>query len=137
MMTKRIGLEYLEVNQSQKEVTVNEAFNRLDLFVGLTVDNILSSPPSSASEGAAFLVGENATGVWLGKEGNIAHYLNGAYEFYVPFTGLRVYAADTGVEYRYVQSSWEQITVPNIQVVDALPTTPLAGTIYLVKEDAG
>lgn len=54
MMTKRIGLEYLEVNQSQKEVTVNEAFNRLDLFVGLTVDNILSSPPSSASEGAAF-----------------------------------------------------------------------------------
>ena len=90
MMTKRIGLEYLEVNQSQKEVTVNEAFNRLDLFVGLTVDNILSSPPSSASEGAAFLVGTNPTGAFSGKKNYIAHYLNGAYEFYAPIEGMSI-----------------------------------------------
>ena len=132
--TSKLRLDYLEVNQSQKEVTVNEAFNKLDFFVGLTVESVTSSPPGSASEGTAFLVGTSAAGAWLGKEGNIAHYLNGAYEFYVPFAGLRLYVAATGLEYRYVQGVWEQITVPNIQVVDALPTSPLEGTIYLVKE---
>lgn len=132
--TTKLGLDYLEVNQSQKKVTVNEAFNKLDFFVGLTVESIASSPPSSSSEGAAFLVETNATGAWLGKEGSIAHYLNGAYEFYAPFAGLRLYVSATGMEYRYVQGAWEQITVPNIQVVDSLPTSLLEGTIYLVKE---
>jgi hypothetical protein len=134
MMTKRIGLEYLEVNQSQKEVTVNEAFNRLDLFVGLTVDNIVSSPPSSASEGTAFLVGNSPTGVFSGKKNYIAHYLNGAYEFYEPFAGMRLYVTSTKTDYRYLEGTWLKVTEPNIQVVDALPTSPASGVIYMVTE---
>ena len=134
MMTKRIGLEYLEVNQSQKEVTVNEAFNRLDLFVGLTVDNILGSPPSSASEGAAFLVGTNPTGAFSGKKNYIAHYLNGAYEFYAPIEGMRIYVTSSKEDYRYLCATWLKITEPNIQVVTSLPTNPVAGVIYMVTE---
>ena len=134
MMTKRIGLEYLEVNQSQKEVTVNEAFNRLDLFVGLTVDNILSSPPSSASEGTAFLVGINPAGGFSGKKNYIAHYLNGAYEFYAPIEGMRIYVTSTKTDYRYLEGTWLKVTEPNIQVVDALPTSPASGVIYMVTE---
>ena len=134
MMTKRIGLEYLEVNQSQKEVTVNEAFNRLDLFVGLTVDNIVSSPPSSASEGTAFLAGNSPTGVFSGKKNYIAHYLNGAYEFYEPFAGMRLYVTSTKTDYRYLEGTWLKVTEPNIQVVDALPTSPASGVIYMVTE---
>ena len=134
MMTKRIGLEYLEVNQSQKEVTVNEAFNRLDLFVGLTVDNIVSSPPSSASEGTAFLVGNSPTGVFSGKKNYIAHYLNGAYEFYEPFAGMRLYVTSTKTDYRYLEGTSLKVTEPNIQVVDALPTSPASGVIYMVTE---
>ncbi len=134
MMTKRIGLEYLEVNQSQKEVTVNEAFNRLDLFVGLTVDNILSSPPSSASEGAAFLVGTNPTGAFSGKKNYIAHYLNGAYEFYAPIEGMRIYVTSSKEDYRYLCATWLKITEPNIQVVTSLPTNLVAGVIYMVTE---
>lgn len=134
MMTKRIGLEYLEVNQSQKEVTVNEAFNRLDLFVGLTVDNILSSPPSSASEGTAFLVGTNPTGAFSGKKNYIAHYLNGAYEFYAPIEGMRIYVTSTKTDYRYLGATWLKVTEPNIQVVTSLPTNPVAGVIYMVTE---
>lgn len=131
--TKRLGLEYLEVNQSQKEVTVNETLNKLDLFVGLAVEYYIASPPSSPTEGAAFLVGENATGGWQGKEGQIAHYLNEGWEFYTPFKGLRLFVAESGEEYRFM-GAWEKLPTANIQVVDVLPSSPVAGTIYMVKE---
>jgi Protein of unknown function (DUF2793). len=121
--TKRIGLEYLEVNQSQKEVTVNEALNKLDAFVGLTVKGIVTSLPSSADEGTAYLY-----------ENDIVQYLNDAWETYAPFEGLRLYVLTTGLEYRFLSGTWQQITVPNIQVVDALPSSPLAGTVYFIKE---
>lgn len=131
--TKRLGLEYLEVNQSQKEVTVNEALNKLDFFVGLTVEKYIDAPPSGPQEGAAFLVGENASGAWQGKSNQIAHYLNGAWEFYTPFKGLRLFAAETGEEYLFVDS-WHKISVPSIEVVDTLPAEMVAGIIYMVKE---
>lgn len=134
--TKRIGLEYLEVNQSQKEVTVNEALNRLDAFVSLTVEDILTSLPGSPEEGAAFLIAKSATGDWEGKDDQVAHYLNGGYEYCLPFEGLRAYVSSTGKEYRYVGSSWKEITVPPIQVVDAIPEIPVEGTVYLVKGGA-
>ena len=132
--TKRIGLEYLEVNQSQKETTVNEAFNKLDLFAGLTIESVISAPPSSPTEGAAFLVGESATDAFLGKEKQIAHYLNAGWEFYAPFDGLKLYCLADGSNYRYLSGAWQTLSEPTIQVVDALPATPVAGVIYFVKE---
>jgi len=94
----------------------------------------LSSPPSSASEGAAFLVGTNPTGAFSGKKNYIAHYLNGAYEFYAPIEGMRIYVTSSKEDYRYLCATWLKITEPNIQVVTSLPTNLVAGVIYMVTE---
>lgn len=79
-------------------------------------------------------MGTNPAGGFSGKKNNIAHYLNGAYEFYAPIEGMRVYVTSTKADYRYLGGTWLKVTEPNIQVVTSLPTNPVAGVIYMVTE---
>ena len=132
--TKRLGLEFMEVNQSQKEITVNEALNKLDFYVGLTVNNVLQTVPSSPEEGDAYLIGEEPSGIWADRTGQIAHYLNGVFEYYLPFEGMRIFISGSGKDYRYRTNAWFEENSSSIQVVDALPASPVSGVIYLVRE---
>lgn len=108
--TPRMGLEYMEVNQSQKEVTFNQALDQLDFFGGLTVESIRTSPATSPEDGAAYLIGSLATGSWLGKDDYIAHYVNGAWAYYPPFYGLSVYIKANNADWRYKNNGWAEIS---------------------------
>ena len=108
--TPRMGLEYMEVNQSQKEVTFNQALDQLDFFCGLTVESIRTSPATSPEDGAAYLIGASATGSWLGKDDYIAHYVNGAWAYYPPFYGLSVYIKANNADWRYKTNGWAEIS---------------------------
>lgn len=88
--TPRLGLPLLQPAQAQKHVTVNEALIRLDALSNLVIEAIgVTTPPASAPEGACWVVGTGAGGLWEGQDGTIAISVNGGWVHMVPEAGLR------------------------------------------------
>ena len=102
----RLGLPYILTGQAQKEVTHNEALNRLDAAVQLSVlDRDLTSPPASPAEGSVYLVATGATGLWSGKDGQIVACYNG-WQVLAPREGWLAWVTDEEVLLRHTGSGW-------------------------------
>ena len=92
MTTVILGLPELSAAQNQKYLTVNQTFNQLDFIVQATVFNVTTSvPPVSPSQGDRYIVGPAASGLWVGKENNIASWIGTSWIFLVPSEGWRCY----------------------------------------------
>jgi len=104
----KIGLPYLDAAQAQKHVTVNEALARLDMATAARVETrTVTSAPASPAEGDAHIVAAGATGDWSGQDGSVAVYLNGGWDFVIPWAGWRLWvAADDGVAL-YDGTAWQ------------------------------
>jgi hypothetical protein len=104
--TPRLALPYIATGQAQKEVTHNEALNRLDALVQpVVVNSTTSAPPGSPANGQAWIVAAGASGAWAGKEGQIAAWFGG-WVFLVPEEGWRVHNKDDGATWVYDGSAW-------------------------------
>jgi hypothetical protein len=102
-----IGLPYIMPSQAQKHVTHNEAIGMLDALVLLAVaDRDLTAPPVSPSAGDRYIVAAGGTGAWDGEDGRIAHWLDGAWSFYVPKTGWLAFVIDEAALVYWTGSSW-------------------------------
>jgi hypothetical protein len=104
--TPRLALPYLHVAQAQKEVTHNEALQRLDLCVQCVVEDVLGSPPASPAEGACWLVALSPAGDWSGHAGAIAQWTQGGWRFVEPFDGFQIWQRSTGVSLHHMGGSW-------------------------------
>ena len=63
----RFSLAYLQGQQAQKHVTVNEALRRLDALVSLSVKSrTTSAEPASPMEGDAYIITASPTGAAWG-----------------------------------------------------------------------
>ncbi len=93
--TPNLSLPYIMAAQAQKHVTHNEAIRALDALVQLTVlDRDLAAPPPSPADGARYIVAASATGAWLGQDGRIAAFQDGAWIFHSPLEGWVAWIAD-------------------------------------------
>lgn len=102
-----LKLPYLEAAQAQKHVTMNEALRRLDALVQLSVtDATHGSPPTSPAEGARYLVAAPASGVWSGKENQIAAYVDGTWTYFAPERGWRAFNEATGAALVFTGTAW-------------------------------
>lgn len=102
-------LPFISVGQSQKEVTHNQAIAMIDILLSKAVTSVLATPPGSPANGQAHIVAASATtGVFVGKENNIAYYLTdaAAWQFIAPTTGLELMVTSTVVKYRWTGSAW-------------------------------
>jgi hypothetical protein len=107
-----LQLPYLDGAQAQKHVSVNEGLRRLDALVLLAVeDKDLTAPPGSPADGSRYIPKATATGAWSGKENHVAHYVDGAWEFYAPREGFVAYMRDEDQLYVYDGSAW--VTLEN------------------------
>ena len=87
-ISPNLSISYLVSDQAQKHVTVNEALRMLDALVQLSVlSQTQVTAPATPLDGDRYIVGAGATGVWLGKEAQIAAYQDGAWAFFPPNTG--------------------------------------------------
>ncbi len=109
-----LGLPYLQAAQAQKHLTHNEALERLDLIVQLTVQAFGATvPPLAPTEGQVWALGTGATGDWSGQDGNLAAWANGGWLFIPPRAGWR---AAMGSELRVFQGgAWTMPDVPPLQ----------------------
>ncbi|QBF34278.1 DUF2793 domain-containing protein [Thalassococcus sp. S3] len=83
-----LGLPFLEPSQAQKHVTHNEALQRLDALVQLSVARFgAETPPSDPEEGAAFALDAAPTDGWAGHAMELAIWQNGAWTFLAPQDG--------------------------------------------------
>jgi len=93
-----LNLPYLQAAQAQKHVTHNEALERLDLIVQLTVQSFAeTTPPLTPLEGQVWAIGPGAVNDWSGHDGALAAWANGGWLFVTPRAGWR---AVSGTEHR-------------------------------------
>jgi hypothetical protein len=105
--TTHLGLPFLAAAQAQKHVTYNEALLRLDALLHLSVlTRGLSEPPAILEEGARYLIGEAAAGAWSGHPGEIAAWQDGAWSFFSPKPGWRLWIDDEAALVIYANASW-------------------------------
>ena len=85
------------------------------------INRILSSPPSSPSNGDAYIVGTTPTGLFSGKFANIAIYDRGSWVFITPKSQEVVFNTSDGCDYIY-NNGWslklEAEVSPYIKIKD-------------------
>ncbi len=114
--SSRLALPFIQAAQAQKHVTHNEALRALDLLVQLSfVDDTLTTPPSVPIEGNCYVVAAGSTGAWAGQEGDIAIWLDGAWQFQAPQTGWRGYVTARGSLIVYDGSAWVPLSLETLQ----------------------
>lgn len=117
--TPRLNTPYIISTQSQKEVTHNMALNMLDALVQSAVEtSTLSTPPVSPAEGGLWLVGSTATGDWASHDNELAQYIGGVWQFYLPFEGMAVWLKDENIVARYAAGLWQKgvITANRVEI---------------------
>ncbi len=125
--TPRLQLPHILTNQAQKEITHNEALNRIDALLLPAVESAdTTTPPAAPAEGALYVVPVGATGGFAGQDGKFAHFIGGAWQFFAPPEGAQVFVKDRGVPALYRGGSWslgelraERLVVAGAQVVGA------------------
>lgn len=132
-----LALPYLQSQQAQKHVTLNESLRRLDALVHLTVlSRTLIAQPAEPADGARYILPGGATGAsWSGHpEGTLMAFQDGAWEAFAPVEGWRAFIADEAVMSVWHAGAWsapaEQATHLGINA-DADDTNRLS-----VKSDA-
>ncbi len=77
--TPNLNLPYLDAAQAQKHVTHNDALRILDALVQPAVlSRVLTTPPGTPAEGDRYIVAASATGAWVGQDGKVAAWQDGA-----------------------------------------------------------
>ncbi|HEY8594865.1 MAG TPA: DUF2793 domain-containing protein [Devosiaceae bacterium] len=104
----RLKLPYIAPSQALKHITHNEAVLALDVLVqpGVATSN-LTVPPADPAEGDCHIVASGATGDWAGRDGAMAAFSAGAWNFFTPAEGWHVWDAGQGILLRYSASGWQ------------------------------
>lgn len=70
-----------------------------------SVLDILDDPPGVPAEGDRYLIG-TGTGVWAGKDDNIAEYNGASWDFTAPDEGMCTWVMDENLNYVYNGAAW-------------------------------
>lgn len=102
-----LALPYVAAAQAQKHVTHNEAIRRLDAFVQLVLESATAAaPPSGPAEGARWFVPAGATGAFAGRDGSLAAFEAGAFDFLPVAAGFLAFIRDEGRLALYDGGAW-------------------------------
>ncbi|KJV68737.1 DUF2793 domain-containing protein [Candidatus Neoehrlichia procyonis] len=103
-------------NQSQKEITVNEALIKIDALMNNCILKLYSNnyidPPKS---GDMYIIGNNPIITeWLNKTHYVTYYYINHWYFIKPKTGLTLWIKEKNQLYTYIENQW----IPNINKAD-------------------
>ena len=93
----RLDLPYILPSQAQKHVTHNEALQRLDALVHLTLQATeAEAPPSDPGAGEIHALGAAPSGAWDGQAGQLALWDGSGWQFLSPQDGWHGFVRSTG-----------------------------------------
>lgn len=135
-----LGLPFIATQQSQPEVSHNQAIAMLSALTKGVLSIGDNAPPGSPSDGDTYILGAAPTGAWAGKANKFAIYLTNAWVFVpgndssgtdIPIGsrhyGLRAWVQDIGGPYIWNGTAW----VPDTTLVltaDNVVITPPDGS---------
>lgn len=127
----RLALPFIQAAQAQKHVTHNEAIRALDLLVQLSFeDDTLSAPPAAPSTGACYIVASSASGAWSGQDGQVAVWLDGAWQFHTPQAGWHGIVVPRNAMVVHDGSTWTTLPAGDVQNAQVLGLGMAADTSY-------
>lgn len=109
----RLGLSYVEPQQSQKHVTVNDALRKLDAIVHLSVVSAtVTAQPGAPADAALYILPAGKTGAAWGTMTDfaVAYYVDGAWSQLTPREGWRAFIEDTNQLYVYDGAAWKSVS---------------------------
>lgn len=107
--TTKLALELL-ANQPANQTLANATFAQLNqLVMPAVVDKDLTAPPGSPANEALYIPALGATGLWSGRDGQLAYWLDGTgvWQFILPREGFLVHVNDEDVYYKYTGAAWQ------------------------------
>jgi hypothetical protein len=139
-----LGIPYIDTNQSQPDVTHNDALVMIQVLLANGVWQIgLNTPPSSPVNGDAYVIGTSPSGIWVGKDNCIAAYYQDQW-YYIPgfdSDGTQIEMTELQVGLMVYSKAdkdffiWEDNGSPSVLAWNA--TGLGAGTIGVAVEDEG
>lgn len=103
-----LALPYLLPAQAQKHVTHNEALQKLDILVQLTVEAFGAlTPPSLPQDGTVWALGSDPTGDWAGQGNTLAARSDGGWLYITPKPGWRAWGKADGDLRVWTGSAWD------------------------------
>jgi hypothetical protein len=118
-LSARLVLPFIQPAQAQKHVTHNEALERLDILVQLSVQSFnATTPPAVREQGQIWALGPAPSGEWAGEGGKLAAWINSAWLFIPPAQGW------VGTQGRTLRvwdgGQWAAPDLPELQNLDGL-----------------
>ena len=108
--TDLLKLPYIAASQAQKHVTHNEALRIVDSLIHISVaDRDLTSPPAAPAPSERYLIATPASDAWSGQDGRIAAFQDGAWHYYTPKSGWRLWVEDERTAIIYDGTTWVPI----------------------------
>lgn len=126
--TTKLLLPLLASNQSQKDVTVNQALTQIDALTQLSIiSRTVTTPPVSPSNEDAYIIPSGATGVWTGQTNAVAIYYNttNAWIFLTPSNGWSAWSQSDVSFIAYYSGAW-QLLIPGAYVKGSFTLTSSA-----------
>jgi len=106
-----LGLPYIASAQAQKHVTHNEALTALDAIIHIgAISRTLVDPPTDPSEGDRYIVANGGAGPWMGRDGDIAAFQDGSWQFYPPNAGWLAWVLDEEVLIAFDGAAWSAVS---------------------------
>jgi Protein of unknown function (DUF2793) len=116
----RFALPLILPGQAQKEAFHNEALSAIDSALHACVEVApLVDPPDEPEPGQSWLVGDDATGAWTGRDGALASWTAGGWRFVSPVPGMLVWNINIGCWLYWSGSFWSDGSLPATGLVIA------------------
>lgn len=109
-ISPRVELPYLQPSQAQKDVTHNEALQRLDAVTQLCLQGFAdTAPPELPAPGDIHGLGSSPTGAWAGHGGELSYWSGDQWLFLTPREGWRAWDVSEQVLRVWRDGQWQAV----------------------------
>ena len=109
----RFALPFILPGQAQKEAYHNEALTLLDAALHAAVEaGPQAAPPSDPQAGQSWIVGDDATAAWSGKDGALATWTSGGWRFVPPVPGMTAWDKTIACWLHWTGTAWSDGSLP-------------------------
>ncbi|MEL7400767.1 MAG: DUF2793 domain-containing protein, partial [Pseudomonadota bacterium] len=136
--TDNLDLPYIVPNQEQKHVTHNEAIRALDAIVQLAVEtDELTEAPVNPTPGSRYIIADQPTGGWAGKQHQIAAFQDGGWHYFAPQQGWLAFVRARNELLAFNGQGWQPLTPEPSNEVSTLGVNTSADAVnrLAVKSD--
>lgn len=108
MNTYNLDLSTWDEGNTEPNLVFNDLLLAMDALAQFTPEAITASPPGSPTVGQSWIVAASATGVWTGKDQQVAVAVTGGWIFYPPQEGWEGYVKNLDANYQFNGTTWSE-----------------------------